>query len=277
MFPSLCAFFVLILIIVVGFFTIWRKDVQMNRANTAQLNSVAAMAQHQHLNAFNALSTYATPSTTLHHQSATTGSSAANQCAHFDDFREHSCVSGEELLTDACFQLSNTTANLTSGCGNSNCNNNCNNYTLNTFAPVYGQSTMNHDAQNSTDQFKELANNVMNTLNQQTMNTAIGKGECHPDCHLMPTPYASNQMTDYDRVLKQTTSITNQLAPNLTNSICAQHTYSVTPITTGTLNQATANQMPAPNFSFDRYNNCPNATGNGTEHTYDIPIPPKWV
>lgn len=269
MFPSVCAFLVLILIIIVGFFTIWRKDIQMNQANTtSQLNSVTALQQQQHLNALNALSTYATPSTTLHHQSTI----PANQCAHFDEFRDHSCVSGEELLTDACFQLSNTATNLSVGCGNLNCNNNCNNYTLNTFAPIYGgQSNLNHDTQNSNDQFKDLANNTLNTLNQQT----ITKTDCHSDCHLMPTPYASNQLNEYDRVIKQTNSISNQLAANLNGTICAQHTYTVAP--TATLNQQTTNQMQSTNYSpFDRYNNC--ATGNtNSEHTYDIPIPPKWV
>lgn len=286
MFPSVCAFLVFILIIIVGFYTIWRKDIQMNQTNaTAQLNrNSAALASVQHLNALNSFSSYATPATTLHHNTSST-----NQCGHFDE-QQHSCISGEEhLLTDACFQLSSTTAN--NGC--SNFNNNCNHYTLNTFAPAYAQS--NHDAQNSTDQFKEFkeslnnCNNLnnCNTLNSaainQAINTAINKPtdcqDCHSDCHLMPTPYASNQI-DYDRVLKQTTSISNQLAnATLTNNtICTQHSYTVTPITTGTLNQqASTNQMPAPNFSFDRYNNCPNGTGNNSEHTYDIPIPPKWV
>ena len=286
MFPSLFAFLVLILIIIVGFITIWRKDLQINRANTkAQLDSVAALASAQHLNAFNALSTYATPATTLHHHQST-GSSNQQCVGHFDELRgEHSCISSnteEHLLTDACFQLNNNTPNTTNLSAN-NCSvglNNCNHYT---FAPVYGQSNLNHhDTPNLTvDQFKELNQQTL----QNTINTAINKSdcqECHTDCHLMPTPYASNQL-DYDRVIKQTTSISNQLANvNLANtqSICPQHTYTVTPITTGTLNQQAANQLPAPTFTFDRYNNCPNASVGNSEHTYDIPIPthtPKWV
>lgn len=303
MFPSVCAFLVLILIIVIGFFTIWRKDIQMNRANaTAQLNdfkrnSVAALASAQHLNALNSLSTYATPATTLHHQSG--GGGSGNQCAlagagHFaDELREHSCVSaGEEhLLSDACFQLASTNnvnlTNLSNGCANA-CNNNCNHYTLNTFAPVYGQSTLSHDHHpvNGDQQFKDNLNGTMNNVSQ-TINATLNKStdchqDCHPDCHLgMPTPYSSNQLEAYDRVLKQTTSISNQLAnASLANPICAQHTYTVTPITTGLLNQqttaGTGNQMAVPNFSFDRYNNCPGNPAN-SEHTYDIPIPPKWV
>lgn len=289
MFPSLCAFFVLILIIVIAFFTVWRKDIQMNdSATSAQLNSVAALTSAQHLNALNSLSTYATPATTLHHQS--TGSSN-NTCTHFDDQlrdqQQHNCINGDDhMLTEACFMSANGNS-IPNGCGNVNCSSNCNNYT---FAPVYGQSTLNtlHDQQTCSsqisDQFKELANcntlgnlNTMNTLNQ-TMNT-LGK-----DCHLhMPTPYATNPL-DYDCVLKQTNSISNQLTSNLAtnNSICAQHTYTVQPITTNNLNQQNANQMPAPNFAFERYNNCPTNGTNGTnsEHTYDIPVPkltPKWV
>lgn len=290
MFPSVCAFLVLILIIVIGFFTIWRKDLQMNRANaTAQLNdfkrnSVAALASAQHLNALNSLSTYATPATTLHHP-------AANQCAmagtgHFaDELREHSCVSDEHLLNDACFQLTSTNtatlAGLTNGCAN-----NCNHYTLNTFAPVYGQTP--HDPHHSTNgaeqQFKDNLANLNSTPNiGQTMNGQLKSDchqDCHPDCHLaMPTPYSSNQLEAYDRVLKQTTSISNQLAnASLTNPICGQHTYTVTPMTAGSLAQQTAagNSMAVPNFSFDRYNNCPGNPAN-SEHQYDIPIPPKWV
>lgn len=289
MFPSVCAFLVLILIIVIGFFTIWRKDLQMNRANaTAQLNdfkrnSVAALASAQHLNALNSMSSYATPAATLHHPTGGSNQCALASAGHFaDELRDHSC-GDEHLLNDACFQLASTnTANLAglaNGCANA-CNANCNHYTLNTFGPVYGQPP--HDP--NGEQFKDNLNNLNGTLNPkicQTMNKGDCHQDCHPDCHLaLPTPYSTNQLEAYDRVLKQTTSISNQLAnANLTNPICGQHTtYTVTPITTGSLGQQTAagNQMAVPNFSFDRYNNCPGNPAN-SEHQYDIPIPPKWV